>query len=527
MSSSSSESEPRDEDGYPTSARMKLKRVRKGEDLFQDMDSGQRYKSIKRKDGTMLLPVFEKRVQWKTEEGFKAMLRFLACMGAKDEFQLRSIETNAQMTLDEWKRKQIVSRSMLTIKHNVCGEVVETTRVYGIIQGQRIGCSCFNDRAEANLWKNRRAEVIQIGVEHNFKVLTSPEDWVRDCTGRGWCPRLQCLKCNEEVTSTKLNSLDQGQYIGCRCNNTNANANLWKHRRPEIIQIGVERGFRVLTSSKDWIRDCTGKDWSPLFQCLTCEEKISMTISKLDQRRSIGCRCTSTKAEANLWKNRRTEVVAWGAERNFRVMTTPEHWIRYCTNCYWCPRLQCLKCNEEVASTNLNNLKNGQTIGCKCKNKTEKKLGDWLAKFFPEAKVSFQYKLPDDATKFDFHLQFPDGFEVFVELDGPHHFRKDNIFFTEEACKRDLDKETWAVGTKRISVIRLLQDDVWKDRYGWETYLRTRFEAARVASTPKVYTPDNTPEYSSINSVYVQLRSPITTSTAQGGPTSSCSRKSE
>ena len=507
MSTSSPEPEPRDENGYPTSARLKLKRVREGEDLFEDMHSGHKFKPIKRKGGIMLLPVFEKNVKWKTEQGFKAMLLLLSCMGAQNEFQLWNTHTNAQMTLDDWKKKKVGSKSCLPTRHNTCGEVVETTSVSDITSGRRIGCSCFSQHAEANKWANRRAEILEIGIKRNFKVLTPQEKWVTECTGTEWCPELLCLECNENVTTTRLLNLKRGHDIGCRCNNTHAEAKLFKNRRAEIAEIGVERGFRVLTPQEKWVTECTGNEWCPELLCLECNEQVSSTrLANLQRGGSIGCRCNNNNAESNMWKNRRPEIAEIGVERNFKVVTTEEDWVTNCTGTLWCPELLCLECNENVTTTCLNSLQQGNGIGCRCKNKTEKKLSDWFAKYFPGVVVTFQYKLPDNATKFDFHLCFPDGFQVFVELDGAQHFWRGAYHFSEEGCKRDFNKETWAVGTKRTSVIRLLQDDVWEDKYGWDTYLRTRFEKARVAPNPEVFVPDNAPEYTSSNSFYVQLR---------------------
>ena len=132
-----------------------------------------------------------------------------------------------------------------------------------------------------------------------------------------------------------------------------------------------------------------------------------------------------------------------------------------------------------------------------------------LEKKYPNAIINTKYIGPktdkNGQTRFDFHLTFPDGSEVLIELDGPQHFWSDQIFYTNEACERDLVKEKWAIA-KGVSVIRVLQEDVWNDRLGWDKYVTEKIEAAR-SCEPRVFIPV-APEYISHNSAYVQLRTP-------------------
>ena len=208
---------------------------------------------------------------------------------------------------------------------------------------------------------------------------------------------------------------------------------------------------------------------------------------------------------ARHWRHRRAEVVAMGEERGFEVLTTEEEWMDECGgNCY-CPKLKCLECKEEVTSTAVVSLYSGQGIGCSCHNKTERKLREWLQHKFPQARVTRQYPGPTlhGQTHFDFLLTFPDSFDVLIELDGPQHFWEKHRFYTEEGCDRDLTKERWALG-KGMSVVRVLQEDVWKDRFGWDQHILQSVENSR-SQRPRVFTID-APEYRSTESVYVRLR---------------------
>jgi very-short-patch-repair endonuclease len=161
-----------------------------------------------------------------------------------------------------------------------------------------------------------------------------------------------------------------------------------------------------------------------------------------------------------------------------------------------------------VTSTCINSFQRGRSIGCSCHNKTDGKLRAWLEQKFSEATVNTQFRGPKTdcggQTHFDFHLTFSDGFEVILELDGAQHFWSHLKYYTNEGCERDLAKEKWAIA-KGLSVVRVLQQDVWKDKLGWQKWLTKSIENARMGEARPI-TPD-APEYRSSNSAYVQLRS--------------------
>ena len=259
-------------------------------------------------------------------------------------------------------------------------------------------------------------------------------------------------------------------------------------------------------TEKEWRRRKFGKSSKPSVWHRVCKEVVTSTsLGNLKKGQSIGCSCNSNML--NHWRHRRTEVVAKGVENGFEVLTTEEEWVDKCDGNKYFPKLKCMKCKEVVTSTCLTNLQSGQSIGCSCHNKTEGKLRQWLENKYPDATINKQYKGPktdkNGQTKFDFHLTFQDGSEVVIELDGPQHFWSDNNFYTNEACERDLVKEKWVIA-KGVSVVRVLQEDVWVDKLDWQGWLAKSIEDAR-SGQPRVFIPV-APEYISHNSAYVQLR---------------------
>ena len=245
-----------------------------------------------------------------------------------------------------------------------------------------------------------------------------------------------------------------------------------------------QRGFGVRTTEGEWVDECDGKEYCPKFKCMECEEEVTSTsINSLQQGHSIGCTCNSRLA--NHWRHRRAEVVVMGEQRGFDVLTTEDEWVDECYGNLYCPKLKCLECEEEVTSRFINSLQQGQSIGCTCNNKTEGKLRKWLQNKFPESRVTRQYpgpRLPGQ-THFDFLLTFPDGFEALIELDGPQHFWADKRFYTEEGCRRDLAKEEWALA-KGTSVVRVLQEDVWEDRFGCDQHILRSVRDSRSQRRP-------------------------------------------
>ena len=413
-----------DEDGYPYTARRRLKRS--GDGVFEDIDDGQKFKVKKTKThtGNRLIPVFGTRVDWKGSNGFAAMALILSCLGTDGEYVMWNESTKQGMDVCEWKKRTYTSRSKVPVRHLKCGETTTTTRRTNLLQGHNVGCTC-----NSNHWRSRRSVIVALGQDRFFDVLTTEKEWIEECSGNDWKPKLLCIKCKDIVETTSICSLQEGHNVGCTCHSNQA-----KH-----------------------------------------------------------------------WRDRRDEVVEWGKDRSFDVVTTEEEWVEECSGNDWKPKLLCIKCKDIVETTSIHSLQRGQGVGCKgCRNKTEAKLNTWIMRSFQGASIEWgTYKGPmlDGQTHFDFHLTFTNGFEVLIELDGAQHFWKNNHFYTEEGCKRDVDKEEWAIA-QGLCVVRVLQEDVWDDKLSWQYFLKRNINAES-AGLARVLKPD-APEYTSSESGYVR-----------------------
>jgi very-short-patch-repair endonuclease len=130
----------------------------------------------------------------------------------------------------------------------------------------------------------------------------------------------------------------------------------------------------------------------------------------------------------------------------------------------------CNECNNElyISPHNVN-----YGYWCKyCIYKTEKKLYDILNKKY---NISKQYRVDwckNIITKKYFPFDFViNDYNIIIELDGKQHFiQVSNWLSPEEQQERDLYKMKCA-NDNGFSVIRILQLDVWNDRYDWHTEL--------------------------------------------------------
>lgn len=111
-----------------------------------------------------------------------------------------------------------------------------------------------------------------------------------------------------------------------------------------------------------------------------------------------------------------------------------------------------------------------------CKYKTEAIVYEFLLQNYPTIKIrreaSFSWCVwAETGTKcrFDFYLG---ELNLIIEIDGPQHFKQiSNWSPPEETLARDIFKMNSAV-ENGITVARLLQEDILRDKLDWQTELR-------------------------------------------------------
>ena len=110
-----------------------------------------------------------------------------------------------------------------------------------------------------------------------------------------------------------------------------------------------------------------------------------------------------------------------------------------------------------------------------CSNKTETKLFDALKHMYPTVITQFKQEWCKKSRCLPFDLCIPNH-NIIIELDGAQHFRQvSNWTSPEDTFKNDLFKEKCA-NDNGYSVIRILQEDVFGDKYDWLSNLQTEIE---------------------------------------------------
>jgi very-short-patch-repair endonuclease len=154
----------------------------------------------------------------------------------------------------------------------------------------------------------------------------------------------------------------------------------------------------------------------------------------------------------------------WNYEKN--GTTTPESVFLSSNKKYF---FDCEICNLTFDAS-LVNIKSGHWCPT-CKFKTEKKLLEILQPIYSsiERQLRVQWCKNILCLPFDFAIQVK---KVIIELDGRQHFKQvANWQSPQDQFERDLFKQSCA-NENGYSTIRILQEDVWKDKYDWLSALR-------------------------------------------------------
>lgn len=129
----------------------------------------------------------------------------------------------------------------------------------------------------------------------------------------------------------------------------------------------------------------------------------------------------------------------------------------------------CDKCNNEFKSK-LCHITDGSWCP-NCRYKTEEKLTKKLEQIFPTIKIQAKY----DWCKNIKHLPFDFCLEeqkIIIECDGEQHWKQVAKWKTPQHIRqRDLYKMNCA-NENGYSMIRIIQEDVFKDKYDWLTELQ-------------------------------------------------------
>jgi very-short-patch-repair endonuclease len=234
---------------------------------------------------------------------------------------------------------------------------------------------------------------------------------------------------------------------------------------------------------RDITRNSHKKYW---FDCPKCNHEFETTPSHIDENKANCVYCASQKMcyedDCNFCFDKSFashEKSKYWSDKN---KLKPREVFKSTDSKYF---FDCNFCNEEF-NTSLASVKRGNWCSL-CVNKTEKMLKDWLDEKYGKDNVKTQYIVHNGDKKYLFDFYLP-NLNLIIELDGLQHFKQvGNWKSPEDALKNDINKINLSIQLN-LSIIRILQEDVYYDRNDWDTKL---LNCIQRYDTPKCIFIDN------------------------------------
>ncbi len=297
---------------------------------------------------------------------------------------------------------------------------------------------------------------------HNFDITlhsVSTEHWCRFCASLDICNNENCNHCENK----SFNSHPKAKY--------------WDYEKNENIK------------PRDIFKSTPIKYW---FKCDNCNHSINISPQNIVSGYWCGycsypprylcddINCNNCNKNSFI-SNPKSEF--WDYEKNNNIK--PRNVFRTTSDKYW---FKCNECNS-IFQIGLGSISIGYWCSI-CINKTEKILYDYLVKFYPT--LIHQYK-PNWSKNIETDRFLPydlaiEDYNLIIELDGRQHFKQVSNWQTpEETQIRDIYKMQTAM-ENGYSVIRLLQEDVYRNKNNWDTellkhiYLRNQPECVFICS---------------------------------------------
>ena len=312
----------------------------------------------------------------------------------------------------------------------------------------------------------------KIPYEHSFashskakfwstKNEGKPEDYALNSHKKFW---FDCDKCGHEFESSLLN-INQGNNWCPYCYNRKLCGN---------CDSCNNKSFASHSKSIYWHSDniykpeevLKGSEKKFYFNCEKCPHKLYISLKKISSQGRWCSYCSHQKlckdTNCNMCYN--NSFASIERSKYLTDKTINPRTLFKSTNKKY--KFDCDKCNEMFDSP-LSAVTN--SIWCPfCVNKTEEKLFNELTKHYV---VKRQFKpiwcknpKTNKYLPFDFVLE---SLNIIVEQDGPQHFKQIGNWQSPELTKINDIYKMKCANENGFSIIRLLQKDIWNDRYDW------------------------------------------------------------
>lgn len=324
----------------------------------------------------------------------------------------------------------------------------------------------FASSNKAQMWSDKNK------VKHREVCLSSHEKYLFDCN-----------VCNHEIEHSP-DSIKSGRWCGI-CNNkilcSDNNCELCKNKSFLSSDKAIYWSKNNTVIPREIFRSSHTKY---LFDCDICNHTFKSSPNIIERNKFIPniktiwcpyCAHNSlcmNKNYAFCWENSfaSSRMALWWSNKNkifprevFKSSSTG----KYIFNCN--------SCGNEYISTLGNITSNGTWCPCTKNNKSETKLKDWFLTNNIDicSQIRFEFCKNPKTNRylpFDFVLK---SLKIIIELDGDHHFKQVASWASpEKTMKNDVYKMKCAI-ENGYTIIRLLQEDIWYDKNGWEQRLKS------------------------------------------------------
>lgn len=460
-----------------------------------------------------------RRFRWCEEEGYMRAVQIL-----RENYRGWDI---SNITEGWWSSHKPTTHTILPLRCLTCGHQARCSSLSRVQQRALFPCKCKGllkwSSAEGYARYLELCIVFQDTlVMEQFSVRT----WALNIQSIESTVKCSCAKCGiqQDVRLHALhtaNARKNTMPMPCLCDSRGLK---WNTR------IGFERFHDIVRSRATLDASAVTWQWwsqhvhedgrkaTPPLKCVVCEYETITTVNRIQQGLGAGCWCNT----GALWRSQS------GYERLVKMFSYCSH-LQLSKNVglqWWLAQeitiesripVICSRCLYQ-AEQSIHSFLSGQCIRCACRHKTEAYLKEYLDGIY----AGVLYQPPacmNPVTKrilwFDFAildaLVNDDNIVAYIELDGGlGHFGKGWGGVSDfGAPMRDLVKETWSLRQGR-SVIRVLQEDVWKNQFDWQGYLRRSIDTAvhlkTQSMTPRVFTPTGASVYE--GGIYAELRCP-------------------
>jgi len=461
---------------------------------------------------------------WPTEHGRLRLLSWF--LVGEDRYQLNRFDID-EMDHDWWMDNISSNASTIIATCRDCGFRNTVTTINNIQQKRVPGCWC-NGGAQ---WSSKQGwqkclawfrEDDQRPQLRRFDTSNMTWEWwqqnVRDAKST---INVLCTSCSYANTCTNIDNVHRNGSVGCWCNGgaPRSSNQGWRKclawfqeddQRPQL------RRFDTSEMTWNWWQsNIKGNESKINVICTTCGFVNKNTcLGVLQQMHEPSCWCNGGQ---KLW------CTEWGWQRCLALFKcrsdlqrfdvselTWDWWQTNVRNSTSRLTITCTVCGYKNDNARIPSVQQNKPPGCQCRHKTEKKLFEWLCSSYGASSVRPQATWPElvgrrgRLLRCDFYLE---SHGAVIELDGHvGHFGRDwRGGFTLAPARRDLRKERFLVA-KGITVIRLLQPDVWQDSWDWQNFLTQTLNEAQAARRGRVVLQPGAREYADPQGVYAELR---------------------